>query len=339
MSRLFTLQQNEDIYFKHSSTNEKNGSWGVLYITSLRLVWISNDKHISDYIITWSQILTDQYKTGKGKSKDCAIRLTLIDSDIPKEFYFGEATSEIQLEIENLRAAVKKARQSFQPNIKLGTSTSTTSTTTTNTVRNTPISATSTTTSSTTTNSNLTSSTTTTTTIGRQSKSKQVISRIGDHHQDQKRKQSLLDADNSLRKEYNELVGSGIINSEEFWSTRTHLLLKQECSDLLSNKGMSSSLLIEKADFKNNKTIQINAEVIQEIFTINPIVQTVYEKKVPHEMTEGEFWTQYFLSEYFTRDKAHLQSKSGHGYGNSYQIETDDMFSREENERKISIKQ
>jgi hypothetical protein len=52
-----------------------------------------------------------------------------------------------------------------------------------------------------------------------------------------------------------------------------------------------------------------------------PAVKRAYAAKVPHELSETEFWTQYYQSEYFTRDKGVKQNVNSN---------TDDMFSRYE---------
>lgn len=329
-NRLFTLQPEEEIYFKHSATHEKTGPSGLLYVTSLRFAWISHDKAHHDVILPWAEIKNDQYKTGK--SKYCAVRITSIGSSGPNEdhideFYLGETNSELLIEIENCRAAIKRARQAYlQANPFSIFTLASPSPPPSAPAKSGPITAT------------IASS-------SGGSKTQQVLQKSFQHHSEEKRRLDLLNSDRNLRKEYEELVGSVnnpnangalLLTPDEFWSTRQHLLLQQECIDLKNHKGMASSLLIEKADLKNKKKIQINAEIIQEIFTLNPIVRKVYEEKVPHELTEDEFWTQYFLSEYFTRDKAHLQSETSRK-GASHAT-TDDMFSRAEENEKLQKK-
>jgi hypothetical protein len=360
VNRFFTLQPNEDIYFKHfanyqqvNATSSQTIQYpGILYVTNIRLSWISNDPSISDLILPWAEIKNDQYKTGK-KSKYCGVRITSThsngdhekkDGNVIYEFYLGKTTSELEIEIENCRNAIKKARQLYHggelppPNPSPATPAPSRG----------PISASSLSSgsnSTTGTGSNIKSSSSSSSSSSSLSKSQSILLKSSL----EQRKLNLLNSDHLLRKEYLDLVEKNhLITSNEFWETHQHLLTQQECSEIQNLKGLSSSLLIEKTDFKNQKKIQINAEIIQEIFILNPIVKKVYSEKVPHELNEDEFWTQYFLSEYFTRDKAHLQSNasaSAHASAAAmvtYQS-TDDMFSRaeeeEKNQKKILQKQ
>ena len=105
MSKVFSLQQNEDILFKHNATL-KNGSAGVIYVTTLRFAWIPIDNGVPSFMAAWGEVESDKYKTGK--SGFCAMRLQTKSGD-PKEFYLGEATAAVKTEIENLRNAMKRA--------------------------------------------------------------------------------------------------------------------------------------------------------------------------------------------------------------------------------------
>jgi hypothetical protein len=295
MSRNFTLQPNEEVYFKHLATHEKNGPSGILYVTSIRLGWVPQDKQTEAYMIPWSNVQTDQYKTGK--SKQCAIRLTTIGSPDPKEFYLGETNAELQREIESLKIAVKRARQGTPSNSATA-----------------PLSRPATTIRE-------------SQSVTHRTPSQSIVERTLNSHTDARRKTNLLEADIELRQQYNELVRGGVITDDEFWSSRRYLLSEEENRDISQRKGMVSALLTERTGMTASRKIQLTPEIITEIFQTDPVVKLVYEERVPHILSEEEFWKQYFMSEFFTRDKAHMRTHEGGA-------RTDDIFSRAEQELK-----
>lgn len=142
-------------------------------------------------------------------------------------------------------------------------------------------------------------------------------------------KLKLLEADSHLRNQYRELVTDGkLISDADFWSTRQHLLSEREIIDASAKRGMVPSMVDKKLLSHGNK-VTLTTELIQRIFLLYPTVEIVYQAKVPLEMTEQEFWSMYFQSEYFLRD----QGQRG-GASNTAAIQhTEDMFSRVEDER------
>mmetsp|Transcript_16562 Transcript_16562/g.24912 ORF Transcript_16562/g.24912 Transcript_16562/m.24912 type:complete len:624 (+) Transcript_16562:220-2091(+) len=310
MSRSFTLQQNEDPYFKHTATAEKNGPLGTLYVTSLRFAWIPNDDSLPNFVVSWAEVSADQYKSGTGKQKHCAIRLTTISaSSSPKEFYLGESAPAIQRELESLRSAVKRARQgteqaSNRGNLTVGSSQS----------------------------------------APQNRKLQAVISQASHEHTESQRKALLLESDKELRGLYDELVKGGIIDESEFWSSHTNVLSEAEARSAPTQRGMITSLLSESVDMSHvmskngeKKSFKITPHIVAEIFATNPIVKKQYDSLVPHELTEAEFWQKYFLSEYFTRTQTQRDTS---GLRNRYNSRdsvrgamlTDDLFTRAYNE-------
>lgn len=278
MNRDFTLQQNEQIYFKRQATLEKNGAMGIIYVTTLRFAWIPIESTMPNFVMSWGALESDKYKTGKNGF--CAIRIKAMSGDA-KEFYLGEATKANTIEIDNLRNAVKKAVS--QPGAA------------TNRIAAPP---------------------------SRASKSGSVIN-TANAVTESKKRELLLEADGVLRDKYNDMVRGGIIDEEEFWSNHAYLFNSDTSG---RGKGVVSSLLADKAGKRS-----LNPEIIAEIFATKPVVKKVYDEKVPHDMTEDEFWQKYFLSEMFTRTD-HTGSNSSASRAFSLnprrELRTDDMFTR-----------
>lgn len=109
------------------------------------------------------------------------------------------------------------------------------------------------------------------------------------------RKQSLLEADVNLKRQYTELVvEQKIMTDDEFWQSKINL----DTNITTLKRGRLVSIL---SDIDKCKTIKMTPEIISSIFEMYPAVKRAYDDKVPTEYTEVEFWDRYFTSEYYAQ--------------------------------------
>jgi transcription initiation factor TFIIH subunit 1 len=125
-------------------------------------------------------------------------------------------------------------------------------------------------------------------------------------------RQTLLEQKPELRKIHRDLVMGNVITEDEFWSTRTNLLEEQRWQNQ-QKRGTSSVLLadIKPADGDGTDLkFTLNSDTIHSIFTQYPGVHRAYLDHVPVKMTEKEFWTLYFSSKYFHRNRVVASNKN-----------------------------
>lgn len=118
-------------------------------------------------------------------------------------------------------------------------------------------------------------------------------------------KTRLLKDNPELYQLYKDLVIAGIITSDEFWENR-NLNTGQQVDGSKQEAGISSGFLAEiRPDMHGCNELRLNltADSIQAIFKTYPAVQRKYESSVPHEMSEKDFWTDFFRSRHFHRDR------------------------------------
>lgn len=110
---------------------------------------------------------------------------------------------------------------------------------------------------------------------------------------------------------YKDLVITQVVTSEEFWSTyakeykqKTHVK-KQEI-------GVSGAFLADikpQTDGCNGLKYNLTADVIHCIFKTYPAVKRKHQEHVPAKMSEQEFWSKFFQSHYFHRDRLSAGTK------------------------------
>ena len=119
-------------------------------------------------------------------------------------------------------------------------------------------------------------------------------------------KNKLLTENPKLLQLYKDLVISQILTSEEFWKIHGKDLQSLKSAASKQEIGVSGAFLAEirpVTDGCNGFKYNLTTEIIECIFKAYPAVKKKHIECVPAKLTESEFWTKFFQSHYFHRDR------------------------------------
>lgn len=118
-------------------------------------------------------------------------------------------------------------------------------------------------------------------------------------------KNRILTENPHLLQMYKDLVITQVLTSEEFWATHAKQYTQQQNAHK-QDIGVSAAFLADikpQTDGCNGLKYNLTADIIDCIFKTYPAVKRKHNEYVPTKLSESEFWTKFFQSHYFHRDR------------------------------------
>lgn len=123
-------------------------------------------------------------------------------------------------------------------------------------------------------------------------------------------KNRILSEHPHLLQLYKDLVITQVLTSEEFWGSHAKQYTQQKAQK--QEIGVSGAFLADikpQTDGCNGLKYNLTADIIECIFKAYPAVRRKHTEHVPAKLTESEFWTKFFQSHYFHRDRINTGTK------------------------------
>ncbi|CAG0918900.1 unnamed protein product [Notodromas monacha] len=129
-------------------------------------------------------------------------------------------------------------------------------------------------------------------------------------------KNRILASNPALLELYKELVINYVVTSEEFWANHAPAYLQLSTGAKTEQPpeqqtGISGAFLAEvkpETDGNNGIQYKLTTDIIDSIFRTYPAVKKKHMECVPDKVSESEFWTKFFQSHYFHRDRVGYSS-------------------------------
>lgn len=124
-------------------------------------------------------------------------------------------------------------------------------------------------------------------------------------------KNRLLSENPGLLQLYKDLVMTEVVTSEEFWSTHAKPFMNKINSSK-QQVGVTGAFLADikpQTDGCNGLKYNLTPDIMESVFRTYPAVRQKHKETVPHKLSEAQFWTKFFQSHYFHRDRINTGSK------------------------------
>ncbi|XP_046748010.1 general transcription factor IIH subunit 1 [Diprion similis] len=124
-------------------------------------------------------------------------------------------------------------------------------------------------------------------------------------------KNRMLQENPTLLQLYRDLVITQVISSEEFWAQHA-AEYTQAKKGQRQDIGVNGAFLADikpQTDGCNGLKYNLTVDIIECIFKTYPAVKKKHVENVPQKMSESDFWTKFFQSHYFHRDRINAGTK------------------------------